>query len=91
MTTQANPIPQSVEDVAAQIRALNEPLVAASRKAANSSLDAYEQAVEQVIAFEKKVAGTAELDWLQGVVEAREAVARTLTEAYVSAVRELLN
>jgi hypothetical protein len=73
-----------------RIRDLNERILAAGQKAGGAYLDAYEQALESILAYEKRAAAQTDMDWISTVIEAQSEFTRGLTKLYVSTGRKVL-
>lgn len=81
----------SYEDAAARIRELNERLIASSRAAGSTTLEAYEKALESLIGLEEKVAGASQLEWVSAIAQTHAKVVRDISAAYTKAAREMLS
>ena len=81
----------SYEETAARIRGLNERLIASSRAAGNTTLEAYEKALESLIGLEEKVAGVSQLEWVSAIAATHAKVVRDVSAAYTKAAHELLS
>jgi hypothetical protein len=81
----------SFEDAAARIRDLNERLIASSKAAGGTTLEAYETALESMLGLEEKVAGATQLDWVSAIAQTHAKVVRDISAAYAKAAREMLN
>jgi len=81
----------SFEEAAARIRGLNERLITSSRAAGNTTLEAYEKALESLVGLEEKVAGASQLEWVSAIAQTHAKVVRDMSAAYAKAARELIN
>lgn len=80
----------SAEETADRIRALNEKLIDAAKGAGSASLDAYEKALTNLLAFENKVAGGTQLEWISALAKSHTDFVSEVTSAYTKAARDLL-
>lgn len=84
-------LPKIDFDAAAdRIRGLNEQVIEQAKKQGNTSLDAWEKALESVVDFEKKAADASQLDFVKALTDAHVKFMTTASEAYFKAARELL-
>lgn len=79
------------EDAAQRIRDLNERLIESAKAAGNTTLDAYEKALQNLVDFEEKVAGASQLEWVSALAQTHAAFVRDLSSAYTKAARDLLS
>jgi hypothetical protein len=79
-----------VENVVAQIRELNEQVLARGRELGLGFLSAYEQTVRAVADLETKAAESAQVDWIADIARAQAEFLRKVTDTYVAATRDLL-
>jgi hypothetical protein len=81
----------ATEDAVKQIRELTERFIDSARSAGNQSLDAYEQSLRTLVEFqEKATAGSSQLDWVSNIATAHARFVQDVSQAYVSAAREML-
>ena len=73
-----------------RIRGLNERILTSAKAAGQTSLDAYEKALESLVDFEQKAAGATQLEWVSAVANAHARFISEVSGAYVKASRELL-
>lgn len=91
MTTEFNPDPTAAAEEAVQrIRELTERFIESAKAAGNQSLDAYEKALQSLVEFQEKAAGASQLDWVQNIAQAHAKFVQEVSNAYVSAAREML-
>jgi predicted RNA-binding Zn ribbon-like protein len=81
----------SYEEAAARIRELNERLIASSKAAGSTTLEAYEKALESMLGLEEKVAGASQLEWVSAIAQTHAKVVRDISSAYAKAAREMLS
>jgi len=81
---------QAFEAAFDQLGELGEQFVAASRKAGNLYLDAYEKTVDRAVDLELKLAGLTKQEWLKDVIEAQADIAREIADSYTKTARSLL-
>lgn len=79
------------EEAAQRIRELNERLIASTKAAGNTTLDAYEKALQSMVDFEEKVAGASQLEWVTALAQTHATFVRDVSSAYTKAARELLS
>jgi hypothetical protein len=89
-TTQTKHTPTAYEKLLDQIDQLREQALESAREAGTKSLDSYAQVADRAIGLELKLAELSEQEWLKGIIDSHAQLARDLTDAYVSAGRELL-
>jgi hypothetical protein len=80
----------SYGDAATRIRELNERLIASSKAAGNTTLDAYEKALEGLLVLEESVAGASQLEWVSAIAQTHAKVLRDVSTAYATAARTTL-
>lgn len=94
MTTKATEAAQEAlstfEESAERVRALNESFIEAAKKSGATSLDSYEKALQSLVDFQKQVAATTELDWVNTIVKAQTDFVTEISAAYTSAARSFL-
>ncbi len=78
------------EDAAARVRELNERIIAGSKAAGLTTLDAYEKALTSLVDFEQKVAGASQLDWVTALAQTHATFVQDVTAVYTKAARDLL-
>jgi hypothetical protein len=81
---------KQAEASVAMIRELNEKAIAATRGAGQSALDAYQSALEAIVAMEHKLAGSTQVEWVSAMVKTQAEFTQKITKAYLSAARDLL-
>ena len=59
-------------------------------KAGNESLDMYERSLQNLVDFEERAAGASQLDWVSSMTSAYAKFMSDISNAYVSAAREML-
>jgi hypothetical protein len=79
------------EEAAARVRELNERLITSSRAAGNTTLEAYEKALESLVGLEEKVAGASQLEWVTAIAQTHAKVVRDMSAAYAKAARGVIN
>jgi hypothetical protein len=83
--------PTAAAEAAVQrIRELNERFLDSAKAAGNQSLDAYEKALQNMVEFQERAAGATQLDWVQNTAQAYAKFVTEVSNAYVSAAREML-
>jgi len=80
----------AAEQAGQRIRELTERFIESAKVAGNQSLDAYEKALESMVAFQEKGAQATQLDWVSAVAAAHAKFVQDVSSAYVSAAREML-
>jgi len=80
----------SPEEATARIKELNEPLIKSSKSAGLAALDAFEKAVESLVAFEEKVSAASQLDWVSSFTGTHITFIQEVSASYTKAARELL-
>jgi hypothetical protein len=80
----------AVDDAVQRIRELTERFIEAARAAGNASLDAYERSLQNLVEFEERAAGASQLDWVSTIASAHAKFVQEVSNAYVSAAREML-
>jgi hypothetical protein len=83
--------PAVFEETAQRIRDLNERLIDGSKKAGMTSLEAYEKALTGLLAFEGKVAGASQIEWVSALATTHATFIQDISAAYTKAARELLS
>ena len=79
------------EQVAANIRELNEQVIEAGRQAGVDFLDAYEQLLRTVADYQDKMADVSQVDWVTNLVRAQANFTRDVATAYTKAARDALS
>jgi TRAP-type C4-dicarboxylate transport system substrate-binding protein len=93
-TPTATDLPFAIGDLqsfATNLRDLNEKVLGSVKNAGLVALDAYEQAVNQLVAAEQKVGDESKVDGVSALVQAQVTLTRTMTTAYLDAARAILN
>jgi Phasin protein len=80
----------AAEEAVQRIRELNERFIESAKAAGNQGLDAYEKALQNIVEFQEKAAGATQLDWVQNITQAQAKFFQDVSNAYVSAAREML-
>ena len=78
------------EEAADRVRELNERIIASSKAAGLTTLDAYEKALTTMLEFEQKVAGASQLEWVSALANTHAQFVQDVTATYTKAVRDLL-
>jgi len=81
----------ATEHVNEQVRQFGERATGTGRMFGRVAVDAYEQAVNSAVEFEKAAAETAPADWIKTALGAHAAFIADVNAAYVRAVRSILN
>lgn len=79
------------EEASTRIRELNERLIASTKAAGSTTLDAYEKALTTLVEFEEKAAGATQLEWVSALAQTHASFVRDMTTAYTKAAREMLS
>jgi hypothetical protein len=80
----------ATEEAVQRIRELNERFIESAKQAGNSSLDAYEKSLQNLVDWQEKAAGATQLDWVSSIAAAHAKFVQDVSAAYVSAAREML-
>jgi hypothetical protein len=80
----------ATEEVSRRIRELTEQFIESAKKAGNSSLDAYEKSLRNLVEFQERAAGASQLDWVSSIASAHAKFVQDVSSAYVTAAREML-
>jgi hypothetical protein len=80
----------SADEAVQRIRDLTERFIEAAKKAGNMSLDAYEKSLQNLVEFQERAAGASQLDWVSSIAAAHAKFVQDVSDAYVSAAREML-
>lgn len=78
------------DEAATRVRELNERIIASSKAAGLTALDAYEKALSSLVDFEQKVAGASQLEWVNALAQTHASFVQDVTAVYTKAARELL-
>jgi predicted RNA-binding Zn ribbon-like protein len=89
-TSQAADATAATEETVQRIRELTERFLESAKAAGNASLDAYEKALQNIVEFQEKAAGATQLDWVSSMTAAYAKFMSDISNAYVSAAREML-
>jgi vacuolar-type H+-ATPase subunit E/Vma4 len=82
-----------LEETAQRTRQLSDQIIEASRKAGLSYLDAYEQALGSIAAYQAKLAavdGDSRAEWLTTILDAQADYSRQVAQAVASYYRDAL-
>ena len=85
-----NPFDVDFEAAAERIRGLNEKVLAAAKQTGTTSVDTYEQAVNNMLDFSQKAADSTKVDWVSALTKSQASIITEATNAYTKAVRDLL-
>ena len=89
--TDSTPNPAAMTDEAAQrVRAMTEQLIETAKKSGNWMLDAYAASLQNLVDFEQKAAGATQIEWVNMVAQAHAKFIQDVSQAYVSAARDML-
>jgi predicted RNA-binding Zn ribbon-like protein len=80
----------ATEEAVQRIRELTERFLESAKAAGNQTLDAYEKALQSLVDFQEKAAGATQLDWVSSIAQAHAKFIQEVSNAYVSAAREML-
>jgi predicted RNA-binding Zn ribbon-like protein len=80
----------ATEEAVQRIRELTERFLESAKAAGNASLDAYEKALQNLVEFQERAAGATQLDWVTSIATAHAKFLQDVSNAYVSAAREML-
>jgi predicted RNA-binding Zn ribbon-like protein len=80
----------AADAVVQRIRELNERFIESAKAAGNVSLDAYEKALQNLVEFQERAAGATQLEWVSTIASAHAKFVQDISNAYVSAAREML-
>lgn len=80
----------AMEDAVTRVRELNERIIASSKAAGLTTLDAYEKALASMLEVETKVAGATQLDWMTTIAQAHADFVKDVSALYTKAARDLL-
>jgi hypothetical protein len=78
------------EEAVQRIRELTERFIDSAKQAGNTSLDAYEKSLQNLVEWQEKAAGASQLDWVSSIATAHAKFMQDVSAAYVSAAREML-
>lgn len=81
----------AAEETIKRINEMNERLIEVSKKAGNASLDAYEKALENMVALQEQTAGASQLEWVNALATAHARYVQDVSKAYTDAARTMLN
>jgi hypothetical protein len=82
---------EATERVTEQVRQFGEQAAAAGRGFGHLALSTYEQAVTNLVEFERKAAEAAPVDWVKTAIDAHASLVKDINNAYVKAVRVALD
>jgi hypothetical protein len=95
MTTSATEVryfdTETIQERIADVRELNEKIIAATKKAGQASLDAYENALQSFVDFDKKAVSKSPFEWVRAVTSTQATLVQAVTRSYIVAAREVLN
>ena len=80
----------ATDEAVRRIRELTERFIESSKAAGNQSLDAYEQSLRTLVEFQERAAGASQLDWVSTIAQAHAKFVQDVSDAYVSAARQML-
>jgi predicted RNA-binding Zn ribbon-like protein len=80
----------ATEEAVQRIRELTERFIETAKAAGNQTLDAYEKSLQSLVEFQEKAAGATQLDWVSSIAQAHAKFIQEVSNAYVSAAREML-
>ena len=89
-SSKTNPFDVDSEAAAERIRGLNEKVLAAAKQTGTTSVDTYEQAVNNMLDFSQKAADSTKVDWVSALTKSQASIITEATNAYTKAVRDLL-
>jgi hypothetical protein len=77
-------------DINEQVQKSTEQVFGTGKELGRKALDAYEQAINDVVEFEQRAAEAAPVDWMKTTLGAHATFVRDVNAAYVKAAREAL-
>jgi hypothetical protein len=80
----------TAEEAAQRIRAMTEQVIEQAKKSGNWMLDAYAEALQNLIDFEQKAAGATQIEWVSTIAQAHAKFMEDVSQAYVTAARDML-
>ena len=80
----------AADEAVQRIRDLTERFIESAKQVGNQSLDACEHALRSLVEFQEKAAGATQLDWVQNMASAQAKFIQEMSNAYLSAAREML-
>jgi hypothetical protein len=81
---------QTVEELVARSRELNEQIIEAGRQAGATYLRTYERALASIADLQEEVGKASPFEWVTTVANAQARFTRDIAEAYTAAGRELI-
>lgn len=78
----------AAQETVDRIRELNERIIENALEAGGTYLDVYERSLNMLLDYQKSLAGTTPVDWLQRTLDAQAAFARGVDDLYASTARE---
>jgi hypothetical protein len=89
-TTPNTPTPeQAYEELTSRAKAFNEDVIESSKKAGTAYLDTVEKSLKSFADLHEEVGKSLPFDWTTPVATAQATFVRQLTDAYVSAGRQV--
>jgi hypothetical protein len=83
--------PETVlHDATAQVQALGEQLVDASKKVAGEYLNTSEQAAQSVVGVQRQLAAQTGVEWVASIADAQARFTEDVSKALIASGRELL-
>jgi len=80
----------TVDETVKRIKDMNERMIESSKSAGRFALDAYEKALQSMLDFQEKVAGSSQLDWVSALANTHAQFIKDVSAAYIKASRETL-
>jgi len=81
---------KATDQVVQHIRDLTERFIESAKAAGNASLDSYEKSLETLVDFQERAANATQLEWVSTIASAHAKFVQDVSQAYVSAAREML-
>ena len=81
---------QTAEATIARIREFNEKLIDTAKASGNVALDSYEKALKSMLDFQKQMANSSQVEWLNTLATTQVQFVQDLSDAYTKAARDLL-
>ena len=90
MTSDLGASSTAADEAVQRIRDLTERFIESAKTAGNTTLDAYEKSLQNLVEFQERAAGATQLDWVSTIATAHAKFVQDVSAAYVSAAREML-
>lgn len=80
----------NAEETVQRIREFNEKLIESTKASGRVALESYEKALKNMLEFQRSMAGSSQIEWVNTVASTQVQFVQDISEAYTRAARDLI-